>query len=43
MMDNDTERREKQRRERRNEIVQNLTLLALAVWAVVNTIALIAK
>ena len=42
-MDNNTERREKQRRERRNEIVQNLTLLALAVWAVVNTIALIAK
>lgn len=42
-MDNDAERREKQRRERRNEIVQNLTLLALAVWAVVNTIALISK
>lgn len=42
-MDNDTERREKQRRERRNEIVQNLTLVVLAVWAVVNTIALIAK
>lgn len=43
MNNHDEEREEEKRRERRVELANNLTLAAVAVTAIVNTIAVILK